>query len=173
MSDESHNHNLLIGAAVAAGILGTLSALIRPNFQDSRGGVHQGGEKVNKNLLLGGLAGGIIGAATALVLAPKSGSELMKDIAHTLTHPGELLHSSHPKTSAKSSSRKSSRSKSASSKTKGTEGGEPKFAESGKSLRPAFKKKSPSRKRTASANLKGRTPAKNESDSAVDLEPQT
>lgn len=38
-----------------------------------------------RNLLLGGLAGGALAAVTALLLAPKSGRELRKDLAHPLT----------------------------------------------------------------------------------------
>lgn len=40
-------------------------------------------EGVSKDLFIGGLAGGIIGAVAGLLLAPKAGSELRQDIADT------------------------------------------------------------------------------------------
>ena len=42
-------------------------------------------ELPNKNLLIGGLAGGLIGAAAALLLAPKSGTDLVKELVNLLT----------------------------------------------------------------------------------------
>ena len=36
------------------------------------------GGQMNKNMILAGLAGGIVGVITALLFAPKSGSQLMK-----------------------------------------------------------------------------------------------
>ena len=39
----------------------------------------------NHNVLLGGLVGGLIGAAAALLLAPKAGSELIEDIIRTFS----------------------------------------------------------------------------------------
>lgn len=172
MSDESRHHNLLIGAAVVAGILGTVSAIIRSNITvtETREVASQAGEAVNKNMLLGGLAGGIIGAATALVLAPKSGSELMKDIAHTFTHPGELIHSTSGKKNSEKSSSKSSRSKNTSSKAKRKEHAESKSVDSGKSRKSSSKKKSPPRRRTASAALKEAASDKSASSTVDDLE---
>ncbi|MDU0204208.1 YtxH domain-containing protein [Paenibacillus sp. MAH-36] len=38
-------------------------------------------EKKGKDLLIGAIVGGLLGAATALLFAPKSGRELRKDIA--------------------------------------------------------------------------------------------
>lgn len=38
-------------------------------------------EKRGKDLLIGAVVGGVLGAATALLFAPKSGRELRKDIA--------------------------------------------------------------------------------------------
>lgn len=157
MSNESHNHHLLIGAAVVAGILGTLSALFRSNIglMETKELANQAGEAVNKNMLLGGLAGGIIGAATALVLAPKPGTELMKDIAHTLVHPGELIEPTPSKKNAsKSSPSKSSRSKKTLNKEKREEHEKSQSAISGRSKNSSSKKKSPPRKRTASAGVK-------------------
>jgi gas vesicle protein len=42
-----------------------------------------------KSFLYGALAGGILGSVTALLLAPKSGSELRKDIADGTRQVGE------------------------------------------------------------------------------------
>ncbi|NOV00880.1 YtxH domain-containing protein [Paenibacillus planticolens] len=39
------------------------------------------GEKKGKDLLIGAVVGGLLGAATALLFAPKSGRELRSDIA--------------------------------------------------------------------------------------------
>jgi gas vesicle protein len=165
MSDESNNHNLIVGAAVVAGILGTLSALLKTNktvqgwteqARDAASDMIDRRDAVNKNLLIGGVTGGIIGATAALLLAPKAGSELLQDIAHTLTHPGELVHSTPRKSSSRSSSRKSSRSKSASSRSHAK--GEAKAEEGSKSRRSSSsKKKSSARRRTATAALKSAT----------------
>lgn len=35
---------------------------------------------MNKNIVLGGVAGGLVGVAAALLLAPKPGSQLIKDV---------------------------------------------------------------------------------------------
>lgn len=121
MSGDSTNQNVMIGTAVMAGILGILSGLIRSNKkvknwkEQARGMVrgHDQKEIINKNLIVGGIAGGIIGATAALLLAPKSGSELIKDITHTLTHPGELISSA----TTKKPSRKPAQKKGASAKT--------------------------------------------------------
>lgn len=163
MSHDLNDRSLIVGAAVVVGILGTLSALLRTNktvqgwkeqARDSANQLMNKGDAVNKNLLIGGVAGGLIGATAALLLAPKSGSELMQDIAHTLKHPGELVHpTSRKSSSSRSSSRKVSRRKSASSKA--SRKGESKSEEGGKSHRsPISKKKSPTRRRTATAALK-------------------
>lgn len=164
MSDESNNHNLIVGAAVVAGILGTLSALLKSNktvqcwtdqAKDAACQLMDRGEAVNKTLLLGGVAGGLIGATAALLLAPKAGSELVQDIAHTLTHPKEFLHSTSRKSSSsRSSLRKSSRSKTASSRAHGKK--ESKSEGGSKSHRSSSseRKKSPARRRTATAALK-------------------
>lgn len=78
MLNPKTQKNLLIGAAFAAGILGTLTSLLRNNKVNST--PRKNGELLNKRMLLGGMAGGVVAAATALLLAPKSGIELMKDI---------------------------------------------------------------------------------------------
>lgn len=166
MSDESNNHNLMIGAAVVAGILGTLSALLKTNkavqcwtdqAKDAACQLMDKSDAVNKNLLIGGVAGGLIGATAALLLAPKAGSELINDIAHTLKHPGEFVHAtshkSSPSRSSRSSSRKPSRSKNASSRAHGK--GEAKSEEGSKSRKSSSsKKKLPTRRRTAAASQK-------------------
>lgn len=38
-----------------------------------------------KQFIVGGIAGGLLGAAVALLFAPKSGSELMKDLSNTFS----------------------------------------------------------------------------------------
>jgi gas vesicle protein len=116
---NKYNQNLLIGAAVAAGILGTLTGLLGVK-KTNKGWAGQAkdlldGEMVNKNMVLGGVAGGLVGAAAALLLAPKSGAELIKDIAHPFTHEGTSKRStsrksaSHKKSSSRSTKGKSSR----------------------------------------------------------------
>ena len=116
MSNEKNNQNLMVGAAVVAGLLGTLSALVRSNrtvkgwteqAKNTASHMLEKGEMINKNMLIGGVTGGIIGAATALLLAPKSGSELMKDIAYSVSHPGEMRRSTSRKSVSRSASKKS------------------------------------------------------------------
>jgi gas vesicle protein len=90
---------LLIGAAALAGLIGTLSTIFMPKRSNQKRwmdkarniggqmnlhGFYPHADTINKNLMLGGLAGGIVGITTALLLAPKSGTELMKDIVDTL-----------------------------------------------------------------------------------------
>lgn len=101
MSNHKHYQNLLIGSAVAvAGILGTLTGILGHKKNGSRWSKQaknimckamESGEHLNKKMILGGVAGGLIGAATALLLAPKSGSDLRKDIAHPFLHQGSYL----------------------------------------------------------------------------------
>lgn len=105
MSDQNYNQTILIGAAVAAGILGTLTGLL--GFRKTNKGLTEQakdfacqalevGDMVNKKMILGGVAGGIVGAVAALFLAPKSGSELIKDITRPFTH-GHSHSTSHKK----------------------------------------------------------------------------
>lgn len=87
---NKYHHNLLVGASVAAGILGTVAQLLR--HKNKPGWIQKAKEKanslldrgsnelVNRKMIWGGIAGGILAAATALLLAPKSGSELIRDI---------------------------------------------------------------------------------------------
>lgn len=152
MSDEKYNQNLMVGAAVLAGILGTLSALNRSNrtvkgwTEQAKGVANQvleKGEAVNKNMLLGGVAGGLIGATAALLLAPKAGSELMKDLAHPFSHEEHARSTSRRSASRKSTSRRKGIARSAKKSAS--------HHEEGKSHKPAAKKKSPARRRTATA----------------------
>ncbi len=98
MSNNKYSSNFLIGAAVAAGVLSALSTLLRP--RKNRGGWSEQAKDLaqqminrhdllNKNFVLGGMAGGIVGVTTALLLAPKAGSELIKDIYHPFAHDHE------------------------------------------------------------------------------------
>jgi len=87
MSQHSQK-KFLIGAAVAAGILSTLASLL--NSKDRRDWTDQASdladqyldrkEGINKNLLIGTVAGGVVGVTAALLLAPKAGSELIHDL---------------------------------------------------------------------------------------------
>lgn len=163
MSGKNYNQNLMMGAAaVVAGVLGTLSALMRSN-RSVKGWTEQAkdaavhvweGDVVNKNMMLGGLAGGLIGAATALLLAPKAGTDLIRDLTHPFSHQGERKRSSRKVSSSsrKSSARKRGGARSAKSHATHHETG---HAGASKSHKPTAKKKSSSaRRRTASAKLK-------------------
>lgn len=150
MSDHNYNQNILIGAAVAAGILGTLTGLLGIKKQ-SRGWTDQAkdiadrvmesGDIMNTKMILGGLAGGVVGAAAALLLAPKAGADLIKDLAKPF--------SDHVK-SSRSTSSKSSAQKSGSKKASSKKSGELKVS-SAKSEKKSKKKSSSSRRRTAAA----------------------
>lgn len=90
----SANHknfqNFLIGAAiVATGVLGTLTTLLLQKETNGKwiervkklASQSIGRREIfNKNLFAGGVAGGIVGVTTALLLTPKSGSDLIRDI---------------------------------------------------------------------------------------------
>ena len=100
--NKNQRNNFLIGAAALAGLIGTLTTIFMPKrvnkgwmekAQDvanqMKGNLpawayHQNQERLNKNLMIGSVAGGLIGITTALLLAPKSGSELIRDITNTL-----------------------------------------------------------------------------------------
>lgn len=95
MSDESTNHNLLIGIALAAGVIGAVTSFLRSNHQIGESLLAHPGKKIpkccsvestsiNKNFLIGGIVGGLLGATAALMLAPKPGSELIHDVAQKL-----------------------------------------------------------------------------------------
>lgn len=98
MANQNVKNNLLLGAAVAVGLLGTLTSILLPkrgnravwteqarevasNVIGNWGHVRSIKKETNKNLVLGGIAGSIIGITTALLLAPKSGSDLIKDLS--------------------------------------------------------------------------------------------
>lgn len=144
---NKYNQNLLIGAAVAAGILGTLTGLLGVK-KTNRGWTGQAkdlldGEMVNKNMVLGGVAGGLVGAAAALLLAPKSGAELLHDITHPFTHEGTTKRSS----SRKSASHKKSSSRSAKGKSS-------RRSSEKKEHHASASKKPSARRRTAAATSK-------------------
>lgn len=66
---------LWMGAA--SGILGTISSLIHNKKSKET--------HFNRGMLLGGVTGAVVGAAAALLFAPKAGNELIQDIIHPLT----------------------------------------------------------------------------------------
>lgn len=163
MSNKNNNQNLIAGAAaIVAGIVGTLSALIRSNrkvswkeqAKDVANHVFEkSGEKINKNMLLGGVACGIIGAVTALLLAPKSGSDLIKDLAHPFSE------GSHKRSTArKTTSRKSASSRKGSAKHQ-ADHKEALNSEEHKSHKSSTKRKSTARRRTAATSRKRATAA--------------
>ncbi|WP_195155548.1 YtxH domain-containing protein [Candidatus Protochlamydia phocaeensis] len=108
------NNNLLIGAAMAAGLLGTLTTLLLPRKRT--GWTEQAKEiadkivtkrkETTKNRLIGGVAGGLVGVTTALLFAPKSGSELIKDMSKPFTETAK-----HTATPAKKAVKKISKQK--------------------------------------------------------------
>lgn len=89
MSQKSQN-KLIIGAAVAAGMLSTLASILAPKHHknlseqahDLASNLYEKKDVVNTNLLIGTVAGGVIGVTAALLLAPKAGSELIEDLYH-------------------------------------------------------------------------------------------
>jgi len=56
------------------------------NDQQYRDPIYVSDEVNSKDFLIGALVGGIIGAATALFLAPKSGAELREDVTSQASH---------------------------------------------------------------------------------------
>lgn len=84
MSKDKMNQHVWLGA-LTAGVLGTLTTLLSLNKKkvQPKNGM---GDLFNKKMMLGGVAGGVIGAAAALLLAPKSGAELLKEISKPLSH---------------------------------------------------------------------------------------
>lgn len=178
MSNEKNNQNLIVSVAVVAGILGTLSAFMSSNrkmqgwkeqAKNVASHVIEKKDIVNKNMLLGGMAGGLIGAATALLLAPKSGTDFIKDLTHPFSHEGEHPHQS---TLSKTASRKSAvkRKKGDSDSVKASASPQKRVAktEEIKTHKSPPKKKSPVRHRTAAAAKKraATAPEKNVSESA-------
>jgi|GEM_PF-3523714 len=92
MSDKKQCQSLVMGAAIVTGIVGTFSALIYFSHADNEKERKEKREIINKNVVLGGVAGGLVAAATALLLAPKAGSELIKDLAHPFSNEGKEEH---------------------------------------------------------------------------------
>lgn len=92
--------NFFIGAALAAGLVGTLTSLLAPRRINKGWASHakaasermlENREKSNKNWMLGSIAGGLVGVTTALLFAPKSGKNLMKDLAEPFQHKKEVI----------------------------------------------------------------------------------
>lgn len=164
MSEEKNHRGLLLGAAVVAGILGTLSAIASTNrtargwaeqARDATSRVLEKGDAVNKNMLLGGVAGGLIGAATALLLAPRSGTDLIKELTHPFSKEERKEHGRSK--SHKLASRKKGKKHKEASHSIQEEGHHKKSkrvakAKSHKSA--AVKKKTSTRRRTAKVAVK-------------------
>lgn len=116
MSNEKHNSNFGAGMSLLTGILGTLSSFMRSNSprenMTSRTSNAAASIKesinANKRLLLGGVAGGLIGAAAALLLAPKSGHDLVRGLFPHLQENKRARPASGKTVSAKRGKRKSS-----------------------------------------------------------------
>lgn len=97
MANNNNKNVLLVGAAVAAGIAGTLATFFWPERE--RGLTEKAKKTANtmldglKNLnakregvmsqdfVIGSVAGSLIAATTALLLAPKAGKDLLSDIS--------------------------------------------------------------------------------------------
>lgn len=94
----SKKQNFLIGAALA-GLAGTLTTLLVPKKPRH---VRNSFEASNsyKNWMWGSLTGGLVGVTTALLFAPKSGKNLVKDIAEPFLKKEEKVRKS-TKTKAK------------------------------------------------------------------------
>lgn len=117
MSNQKDHSNLLIGAAVAAGILGTLTSLLLPKksrqglVEQAKGLAHHAAETtemINRNLVIGGVAGGLVGVTTALLLAPKAGSDLLEDMYRPFANMHKKTRTNaHPKKAASKAKSKS------------------------------------------------------------------
>jgi gas vesicle protein len=116
MSNHKYNQNLLIGVAVAAGILGTLTSVLGFKKNNKRRSRHpknfvkhilENGEGLNKKFVLGSVAGGLVGATAALLLAPKSGTDLIHDLSHPFSQRAAKIRlGSHQSSAHKSASHK-------------------------------------------------------------------
>jgi gas vesicle protein len=96
MSHKNNSNNLLMGAAIAAGIAGTLATLLWPEKQPGwtqakkvagdkwETWTHPRPDHFSRNFLIGSLAGSVIAAATALLVAPMPGKELIREIGESL-----------------------------------------------------------------------------------------
>lgn len=84
----AHKQHLLVKTALTS--LLTLISIARPKkvargwIERVKKGTNQMTIRrkgiMNKNIIIGGVAGGLVGVATALLLAPKPGSQLIKDV---------------------------------------------------------------------------------------------
>jgi gas vesicle protein len=111
MSDRKNHQNLLIGAAVAAGLLGALTTYLhfKKRFTKETSLSQKERGFFNKKVALGSLAGGVVGAASALLFAPKAGSELIQDISRPFSQYLKQSHSITPQKKKASSSTRSKR----------------------------------------------------------------
>lgn len=89
MSDHKRHHFILSSTATCAGIFASLARLLssrkpksswRDTPRELKNRIIGSKNRVNTNILLGGLAGGIVAVATALLFAPKSGAKLIRDL---------------------------------------------------------------------------------------------
>lgn len=130
----SNNHrNLKKRIFMIAGFLNKL-------FRSEDRGIHpfRGRQGIDpKNFVIGGVAGALAGVVTALLLAPKSGKDLMNDIVHSFSHDGE-----HPHRTVKS---KKPMKKKPLPKTVRAAAPSPLKRASRKSAKPAIAKKTPKR----------------------------
>ncbi|MBA3722364.1 MAG: YtxH domain-containing protein [Parachlamydiaceae bacterium] len=100
------NHNTIFaGVAIAAGIAGIIATIFlsKPKkisthwastAQDAASKMMASlrksqMENFNKKFLIGSIAGGLVGAVTALLFTPKAGKDLINDITQSLQHNGE------------------------------------------------------------------------------------
>ena len=95
---SGQNPSLLLGVAAVAGLAGGLAALLRssrrePLWKERCKGISHAmlhsTDHLNTNLLLGGLAGGLVAVTAALLLAPKPGSELIQDLTDAFSSHSE------------------------------------------------------------------------------------
>ena len=143
MSSRNKKSGYLIGAAALAGVLGTLTSLLIPKKnkkwtqqakETAQAAIDHWHPQDHASWILGGAAGSLIGVTTALLLAPKSGSELRQDLLDALP-----LHDESHKRRGGSSRKKSSRAtpksiaRALAKKTKRVTGGSKRSASSKKS----------------------------------------
>jgi gas vesicle protein len=95
MMNRNNKNAFLVGAAVAVGVLGTLTTLLLPK-RARKGWGEQAREAANNatdwkahKRFIGGIAGSLVGVTTALLLAPKSGNDLLEDISKTFQQKGK------------------------------------------------------------------------------------
>lgn len=115
----AYKQHLLVKTALTS--LFTLISMSRPK-KVSKGWIEQAKKvanqmtirrkgMMNKNIILGGVAGGLVGVATALLLAPKPGSQLIKDVYKPIAPAIRNLFSQTVKKTRKGAKQVSSHSK--------------------------------------------------------------